>query len=232
MKLHRTIITAVAFIASLCASATGSASILIQNAGTSWGGVAGINQPLAKVVIGASDVAIAGLGVFGQAQSAGNVKWVIFDSLAPSTPLYLSAVQAVAARAGQFATQAMWYDSPSLSLTLQAGRTYAMGLITDVIGANGFLWGVEWTTQLMTGGGASVDGNGVALPFVSSVGSIGSPALDTPSLAAIDGTSFYRTSLRLYEATAPIPEPAEWTMLAAGLFVISFIARRRRQMHR
>jgi hypothetical protein len=31
--------------------------------------------------------------------------------------------------------------------------------------------------------------------------------------------------------TAPIPEPAEWTMLIAGLLVIGFIARRRRELH-
>jgi hypothetical protein len=232
MKLHRTILTAIALVASLCASATGSASILIQNAGTSWGGVAGINQPLAKVVIGASDVAIGGIGVFGQAQSAGNVKWVIFDSLAPSTPLYLSSAQAVTARPGQFATQSTWYDSASFGLTLQAGRTYAMGLIADTVGANGFLWGVEWTGNLMGGGGPPVDANGVTLPFVSSAASAGSLLLDSPSLAAIDGTSFYRTSLRIHEATPPVPEPAEWTMLVAGLFVVGFIARRRQQIRR
>ena len=126
----------------------------------------------------------------------------------------------------------MWYDSPSFSLTLQAGRTYAMGLMADTIGASGFLWGVEWTTNLMGGGGPSVDSNGLVLPFVSSTGSAGSLLLDSPLLAAIDGTSFYRTSLRIYEATPAVPEPAEWTMLAAGLFVISFMARRRQQMHR
>lgn len=229
MKFHHTILATIAFIASLCVSATGSASILIENAGTSWGGVAGINQPLAKVLIGANDVSIGGLGVFGQAQSAGNVKWVIFDSLAPSTPLYLSSAQAVTARPGSFATQATWYDSPTLNLTLQSGHSYAMGLIADTVGANGFLWGVEWTTNLMGGGGPSLDSSGIALPFVSSSGSAGSLLLDSPSLTAIDGTSFYRTSLRVM---APVPEPAEWTMLVAGLFVVGFIARRRQQIRR
>lgn len=107
-----------------------------------------------------------------------------------------------------------------------------MGLITDTVGANGFLWGVESTTNLMGGGGPPVDANGVTLPFVSSAASAGSLLLDSPSLTAIDGTSFYRTSLRIYEATAPVPEPAEWSMLMAGLVAIGFIARRRRQMHR
>jgi hypothetical protein len=35
---------------------------------------------------------------------------------------------------------------------------------------------------------------------------------------------------RLTLVTAPIPEPAEWTMLVAGLLVIGFIARRRREL--
>ena len=232
MKSHRTILRFIAAIASLCISATASASLLIENAGTSWGGVSGINQPLAKVVVGAADVAIGSLGVFGQAQSAGNVKWVIFDSLQPSAPVYLSGAQSVAANPGAFATQATWYDSPSFTLTLLAGRTYAMGLIAEAVGANGFRWGVEWTTNLMGGGGPSVDSNGVSLPFVSSSGSVGSLALDNPSLTALDATSYYRTSLRIFEATPPVPEPAEWTMLAAGLFVLGFIAHRRRVLQR
>jgi hypothetical protein len=177
-------------------------------------------------------VAIGSLGVFGQAQSAGNVKWVIFDSLQPATPLYLSGAQSVPANPGAFATQATWYDSPAFNLTLLAGRTYAMGLIAQAVGANGFRWGVEWTTNLMDGGGPSVDSNGVSLPFVSSSGSVGSLALDNPSLTTLDATSYYRTSLRIFEATPPVPEPAEWTMLAAGLFVLGFIAHRRRVLNR
>jgi hypothetical protein len=232
MKSQRTILRFIALVAGLFISATAPASVLVQNAGTSWGGVSGINQPLAKVVVGAADVAIGGLGVFGQAQSAGNVKWVIFDGAQTSTPLYLSSAQAVAARVGEFGTQATWYDSPSFTLTLLANHTYAMGLIADVVGANGFRWGVEWTTNLMGGGGPSVDSNGVALPFVSSSGSAGSLALDNPSLTALDATSYYRTSLRIFEATPPVPEPAEWTMLAAGLFVLGFIAHRRRVLQR
>jgi hypothetical protein len=42
-----------------------------------------------------------------------------------------------------------------------------------------------------------------------------------------------QTSVRVFDidgAPAPIPEPAEWSMLIAGLMVIAFVANRRRRM--
>ncbi len=34
-----------------------------------------------------------------------------------------------------------------------------------------------------------------------------------------------------FSATPPIPEPSEWAMLLAGLFVVGLMARTRRQMY-
>jgi hypothetical protein len=56
--------------------------------------------------------------------------------------------------------------------------------------------------------------------------------LDNPSPYANNGTMYYRSLLRVYEATAPGPQPSRSMTLAAGLFVIEFIARRRQQIGR
>jgi hypothetical protein len=73
----------------------------------------------------------------------------------------------------------------------------------------------------------------------------GSPTIGTFSLLAgsnyevrLNGTSGKdgRYTIRLTQAAlpvtppaAPVPEPAEWTMLVAGFLVIGFIARRRKR---
>jgi hypothetical protein len=69
--------------------------------------------------------------VFGQAQQNTNLRWVIFDSLQSSDPVWISPSQLVSGRPGSFATRAIWYDSPAINFTLMSGHTYAIGVFYD-----------------------------------------------------------------------------------------------------
>jgi hypothetical protein len=201
------------------------AAPLIEYQGTTFMGVTNQNQPLAKVVVGSSNVTIGGFGVYGQAQVAGNVKWLIFDPALATPLVYLSGAQAVAARSGTFASQAMWYDSPAINFTLQAGHTYAMGLIADQVGTNTFRWGSSADNPF--GPYPTTTANGLSLPFMQALdnsGVVSGAFTNTPTLYTVNNSNRRMMSLHI---SAPIPEPAEWTMLIAGLLVIGLIAHRR-----
>jgi hypothetical protein len=69
----------------------------------------------------------------------------------------------------------------------------------------------------------------------------GVSVIQTPSMALAGGldykaivtgrvTGAFGGSYTVAMAAAPVPEPAEWTMLLAGLLVMGFIARRRKNL--
>jgi hypothetical protein len=190
---------------------------------------AGNNQVLSKVVVGASDVTIGGFGVYGKAQAAGNIKFIIFDAgPAPTEPRFISNAQSV-----QASSTVRWYDlaDSNFLYTLKAGHTYGMGLIADrASGPNNFLfaagynnWGGDPKTPTIA--------NGLTLPFTQWLTlnavtgcSGGICAFGTNPTLFQDTSTTYKPSLHIF---APVPEPAEWTMLMAGLLVVGFIASRR-----
>jgi hypothetical protein len=207
-----------------------SADLLVEYQGTtyyqSFTGTS--NQPLAKVVVGAADVAIGSFGVYGQAQVAGNVKWLIFDSLQLSSPVYLSAAQAVAGNPGTFAAEAQWYDSPELDFTLLAGHTYAMGLIADQVST--FRWGSSPDTPF--GPWPSIVGDGLTLPFTQKLdnsGVVSGVFTNTPTLyAPYADSSRSHPSLRVFSpAPPPVPVPPTVLLLGSGLVGLLGLGRRR-----
>ncbi len=74
------------------------AQILFEHQGTSYRTQADMFAPLTEVVIGAEDVRIGGFGVYGQTSVPTNVRWVIFDSMTPRSPAFLSPIHALAGR--------------------------------------------------------------------------------------------------------------------------------------
>ena len=174
-------------------------------------GVTNQNQALTKVVVGPSDVHITSFGVYGQARANGNLKWVIFDSTNLTAPVYTSSLQAVTAAPGTFAANATWYDCPPMSFTLLANHSYAMGAISDQVGTNTFYWG---STYSAFGGGSTVNGGGLSLPFMQSLcnsGLVGGNFTNTPTLYTVNNSNRYQMAFH-----ASVPEPATIAVLAAG----------------
>jgi hypothetical protein len=215
------------------ASAITSAAPLLEYQGTSSLGVTNQNQPLASVLVGPNDVTIGGFGVFGQAQVAGNLKWVIFDAAQLGSPVFLSQAQAVSARPGTFATQAIWYDSPAMNFTLVAGHTYAMGLMSDRVGTSTFYWGASPDTPFAPR--PTTPGDGLTLNFLQKLDNSGITGCTAAGLCAFTNTpTLYGTFAdsnrrKMSLHIAAVPEPSEWAMLVVGLAVIGFMASRRKQ---
>jgi hypothetical protein len=224
-KFSSIILTAWLFVAFLCGTASGT--ILIENQQTDFLGVGNRNQPLAKVVVGAADVPITGFGVFGQAQVAGNLKWIIFDSTQLTSPVYLSPAMGISGDPGAFSEQAKWHDSPAIDFTLLAGHSYAIGVISDQIGANGFRWGAS--PDNTSGPYPSVTASGLDLPFMESLVNSGVQSgvfSSTPNLLQLNYTTRRQISLRIEgPGDATVPEPGSvviWACLAAVGLVLGW----------
>jgi hypothetical protein len=224
----------VAFVISLVGSTSAGAAILIENQQTDFVTTTSRNEPLAKVVVGASDVAITGFGVFGQTQVVGNLEWVIFDSIRLTSPVFLSSAEAVAGNPGTFADQAKWYDLTSMTFTLLAGHTYAMGVISDQIGANSFRWGASPDNP--SGPYPTISANGLSLPFMQSLensGVVGGVFTNTPFVVSVDNSDSRQMSLRIFgESEAAVPEPASlvvWSLFTGlGLLAVPKARTRKR----
>ena len=206
-----------------------SADLLVQYQGTSYIGVTNQNQPLAKVVVGPADVAIGSFGVYGQAVVNTNIKWLIFDSTQLSSPVYLSAAQAVPGDPGTFAAEAQWYDSPELSFTLLAGHTYAMGLIDDQVGTNSFRWGASPDNPF--GPYPSTSGGGLTLAFMQSLdnsGLVSGAFTNTPYLYTVNNSNRREMSLEIFSPTPPaVPIPPTALLFGSGLLGLVGIGRKR-----
>jgi hypothetical protein len=119
-------------------------------------------------------------------------------------------------------TATTWYDSPLLNQTLLANHTYSLG----VVASQNFTWYIA-TSGSDTGAGQ------LTVPFQTAFADVVDPTTLTLSVRdayAIDPLS--QPSLRVFGSagapTPPVPEPAEWTMLLAGLLVVAFVANRQR----
>jgi len=81
---------------------------------------------LAKVDVGAANVDVSGIGVYGSVDEALNMKWAIFTGASGSAPVFQTAASSLGI------TSAQWFDSPSFSpFTLLANQTYWIGSIID-----------------------------------------------------------------------------------------------------
>ena len=221
-KASTILIAFVAVLVSQVAVQKASAAILVQWQATSASGSAVPNEYLARVTVGASNVEIGGFGVYGQAQVATTLKWVIFDVTQLSSPVFLSDPVTVPANAGApFTTYAQWYDSPAMDFTLLANHAYAMGVLSNQYGTNTFYWGQNYYPL---GGNPTVTGGGLTLPpgnYIVNSGVVGTTFTNTPTVFNIGADTRYHTSMRLSD----VPEPATLSLLALGGLVV---LRRRR----
>jgi len=223
-----------AVIAFALTAATARADVIIERQGTSYIEQSNTFAALAEIVVGSADVHINGIGVFGQTSVPTNVKWVIFDSLTPASPTFLSGMQAIAGTPGSYATSARWYDSPLIDFTLQANHHYAMGLLSDKLGPTGFRWGIT-PTSTYAGGGPAVSAHGLTMPFgsVRANAGLSGSFYSAPSVYTFAGQSdplqwsdSFQPSLRIM---ASVPEPRQWSMILSGLLVLGVVAHRRRR---
>jgi hypothetical protein len=237
-KRFKTLLYNLLLAAGILASAisTANALPLIEYQATGLTGATNENEQLAKVTVGSANVQIGGFGVYARARSDTNIGWVIFDTTDLLNPVYQSPVQSVGA-----ALAAMWYDSPAMNFTLLATHTYAMGVVANKIGGTG---GFQWATGDFAFGGGNQTSNGLTLlDDTSGVrpgycnGGFGPCGSGTRTLTSFLTGSYpdvfsetlsTRTKMSLH--IQAVPEPAEWAMLIAGLFVVGFIARRRNGM--
>jgi hypothetical protein len=226
------------FFLAICALAIGApaanaADTLIEYEKASMLEGAGTHQVLSKVVVGPNDVTIGGFGVYGKAQASGNIKFILFDAgPAPTQPRFISSAQAV-----QASSTVRWYDlaDPSFLYTLKAGHTYGMGLISDrANGPSNFQFAAGYNSGFGGDPKTSTIANGLTVPFTQWLTlnavtgcSAGLCTFGANPTLFQDNTTTYKPSLHIF---APVPEPAEWAMLIAGLMVVGFIARRRNGM--
>jgi hypothetical protein len=229
--LARKLLLATAFLLGM--AATAYAAPLIEYQASSFSGSSNENEQLARVNVGAVNVQIGGFGVYGRARSDTGVAWVIFDLTDLVNPVFQSSVQQVGT-----APVATWYDSPAMSFTLLANHTYAMGLVANKVNGDGGFW---WATGDFPFGGGNQTANGLTLlDDTSGVragycnGGFGPCGSTTQTLTSFmtgtypdvfSQTLSTRTKMSLH--IQAVPEPAEWTMLVAGLLAIAFIAVRR-----
>lgn len=219
----------VALCAFLAGALPAQSAVLVGTRGSTffsltndWG-VFRTFQPVADVAVGDSDKFIGGFGVYGRAETADKIRWVIFDN---DVLLWQSGSSAVTP-----GSDARWYDV-DYPTTLQAGHTYTLGVQAN----NMFAWG--WNPQSAEGFGP-IGGDGLVIQAhtVAMLGVVddnpGADFVGDPLLLRGFELSGDQVSVRVFDAGGalpPIPEPAEWSMLLAGLLVIAFVANRRRRL--
>ena len=130
-----------AVIAFALTAATARADVIIERQGTSYIEQSNTFAALAEIVVGSADVHINGIGVFGQTSVPTNVKWVIFDSLTPASPTFLSDMQAIAGTPGSYATSARWYRLPADRLHAAGESPLRNGTALRQTGSDGIQMG-------------------------------------------------------------------------------------------
>ena len=243
-----------AMCTSFAAMPAADASVLLTNEGTSFISMSDTfnmpdptSQPLATVTVGSSNVFIGGFGVFGKAEAPTNLMWVIFEG-SSNSPKYTfnQTVTATTDAAGA------WFNSPSLNslnngagFQLVSGQTYAMG----VVSTGSFAWKRDYDPgfgdtfpsipqdPLHPQLGLTLQASeAVALVGFDQSSFVGDPTRFAEADSGQFAPGAIRSSVQIFSAgdfgggpTPPIPEPAEWSMLLAGLLVVAFVANRQRR---
>ena len=166
---------------------------------------------LARVQVSGSNIDINQIGVYGDAASDFNMKWLIFTGGTGASPLLETSPVAFSSAGG-----ARWFDSPVLStpFTLLANQTYWIGTTVDAPSRSYFDFYNSPGTTISTGGLTLVaNDNG------NVVNSFADPILTT--------SGGVQASVRLF-GPATVPEPTSFTaMLSLGALGLLRAFRRR-----
>ena len=209
--MKRNLILAVVFMFALSCTAVFADTVVFDNVTGNGSGSTNETRSdnfgiLAQIVVGGSNQTISGFGVYGNQVSNGNVAFAVF--LADGTRLYNSGLIATSAGTGL-----NWYDSPTFTLTLNAGGTYYLGLISD----QQFTY--HWFypgTPVNQGGFFSTGGNG---GNNGNFRNASNPTLNDTCCVVQQGT-------RIFETTET-PEPGSLALLGSGLLGLGGAIRRK-----
>ena len=142
---------------------------------------------LSQIIVGDSDVEIGGFGVWGSQLNDGNTKFAIFEAVffefEPGTILTSGELVYISDAIAQVVATDQWFDSPALSLVLNANTTYYIGLISDQPFTFRYSADAPALTQngLISGQAGIPGANGAmrnfAAPFMAEGAGTGQPAI-------------------------------------------------------
>ncbi len=191
----------VATLAALVLPIQGNAAPLFETGLGTGSSSRDVNDSIMTRIIVDAPVALTGIAVEMDLLTAGNIKFVIFDSTSGSL-LFDSGSSA-------YADDGMAFKlSDPLAFTLNPGTTYALGAMVDVTSIQSYIVPGGTTQGSITSLGGNQNATGFALPVLH---------------LALNGTDGV---IQLY-GTVDTPEPASAALMLAGIALIA--ARRRRR---
>ena len=208
MFTHMMRVLAALIVAAICESSVQAAATVVFDSYTKGGAfgstyIASAGSGEADCVYVSQTTVINNIGVLNTLYAAGNIKFVIFDN--PShTPLLVTLPKSFSQDTNKTRT---WKMSDDLSATLQAGKTYDIGYISDV-GSEGPLDSISESQNGFT-----------SYLETSTVTNFDSPKCQGSFGAVSD------SAIRLYA----IPEPSTLALLAIGALSLPAYAWRRQK---
>jgi hypothetical protein len=201
----------------ICWSPLASAALLFHDYQPEAGSGPDATTNGSEFTVGSQPVSVTRLGVyagFGLMQESYVGIWRVSDeALLGSTTV----------APGAFTQIENWYFVNVSPFTLAADTTYRIG--TQNLGSD-----MGWGGTFNVGSGIASVAPGSVSTFPLEFDPLEGPPLDVFSFKypAVYWPDDAMLAANFEFVTVPVPEPAEWTMLIAGILVIAFIARRRR----